>query len=884
MERLRRAWHRLLNVIRHGRAEDELAREVDAHLGVLEDEYRRRGMTDADARRAARRAMNGVEQTKERQRDARAFRWLDDLRQDARYALRSFSRAPGFTAVAVLTLALGIGANTAIFSVVNGVMLRPLPYPEADRLVHLREYVPGEMQLDGQPRWVYALDTRDFLEWERSSRLLSHVALYDADIAMTLDHGDDPLRLNAAFATSSLFAALGISPVRGPGLNPRDEDLARTVIISHRLWRTLFDSTPDILNRIIPLDGAGYRIVGVMPEGFAFPSRDTALWVPLIPRVDPNVMTSSRPIARLASGASLTAATAETASVLTGIRGRLRPDLPVKPGEPRFELVQIQEDLVAPVRQALLVLVAGVAFVLLIACANVANLLLARHSARQGEAAVRVALGAGRSRLVRQLLTESTLLAVLGGLLGLLLAHIGVRVLVGLGPTDLPRLQEIAIDRRVLSFAFAACAATAVTLGLLPALRVSRASPISAIKSQAGVTSSTRIGSRTWLVSAEMALATVLLVGGSLLLRSFVNVSSVSPGFDPENLLIFRVAVDRGAASRAAAVAASDAFLARLQTLPGVRGVGFSNRLPLRSRDGTLPRIDGAPDSVEGRPDARIVNASYLHVMGIRLRVGRFFEDADGAGRPMVVLVNETLARHYGGAGPLGRVLTVAGRPAEIAGVVEDTREDGLDRAVRPMIYMDARQSTLRALSEAQAVGWAFYAVRTDGEPATLVPEIRRVVHAAVPNATLELDVDSMAGIIASSIAQRRFYALALGIFAALAVALAAIGVYGVMAYAVTQRTHEIGIRMALGAAGYDVVSLVIGQSLPFTIAGMATGLMGAGAATQVLEGMLFGLTPLDPSTFASAAAVLAALAMAAAFVPARRAARVDPLIALRCE
>jgi putative ABC transport system permease protein len=873
---------RVYNFFRPERAERELARELTSHLTLLEDEFQRRGMTPEDARLAAMQASGGIERAKDLHRDARSFVWLEDARRDLRYAARTLARTPGFTGLAVLTLALGIGANASIFSIVNAVLVQPLPFPDSDRLVHVLEHIPASTRLDGLPFHSAQVHASDFLEWQRRTETLSDLAAYDRDLAMTITSSFEPVRVVGASVTPSLFPLLGVPPLLGRGFD--ETDGGRTIVLSYRMWQGVFGADPSILDRTIALDGSDYEIVAVMPREFAFPDPETAFWLPLtVRRTGPGELTQYQFIGRLRNGVGVEAAEAEAEVILKGVRGYIWPDAPLV-GQPELDVLPAKEYLVAPVRRSLLVLLAGVGFVLLIACSNIANLLLARHIARQREAAVRVALGAGRARLVRQMLTESALLGLMGCVGGLAIAFGAVELLAALGPADLPRLDEIAIDRTVLGFALGLSVLTGLLVGLLPALRVLRGSPIDAIRAHAGSAASSGTGTRGLLVCTEVAMATMLLIGGGLLIRSFWNLSSVNPGFDSRNLLVFQVALPRPADARATAAAVTDTFRTRLESLPAVRSVAIANQLPLRRRNGTMPRIEGLPVPIDGAVDARTVSRSYVNVMGLRLLEGRGFGDGDGPGQPMVILVNETLARHFGGVSPVGKVLTVAGRPAEIVGVVNDTREAGLDRPPRPQAYIDARQSSLRMMSETNAMAWGFFAVRTVGAPRAIVPDVRRILYQLVPEATLELNVDSMEAIISSSVAQRRFYTVALGIFAALAVILAAIGVYGVMAYVVVQRTQEIGIRMALGATRSAVMALVLRQSMLLAVIGIAVGIVGAVGMTRYLEGMLFGVTPLDPTTFFAVAVMFTVVAALASYVPAHRATRLDPLTALRWE
>jgi putative ABC transport system permease protein len=860
---------------------DDLDSDIRDHIDRETRDNVERGMSPDDARHAALRRFGNVTRAREDTRAIWIPVWLDQLRQDIHVSIRSIARTPRFAVIAVVTLALGIGANTAIFSVVHSVLVKPLPFRDSDRVVHIVEHIPSVMRFDGLPGRSDHIYANDYLAWQTHTRTLSHLAAYDRDVAMTFG-ADEPARIVGAVVTPSLFPLLGVPPLMGHSFTEADGD--RSVVISHGLWHSTFAAHPSVLGRTVTLDGNEYRVVAVMPEGFAFPTPAPAFWVPLnVRRTDAGEITDHQFIARLRDGIAIDAATAEAQRILKGIRGHIWRDAPLG-GKATIEVLPVKDSLVAPVRRALLLLLTGVGFVLLIACGNVANLSLARHTAHQHEAAIRMALGAGRGRLMRQLLTESALLGLMGCVGGLVIAYGSVHFLAVLGPGDLPRLDEISIDRTVLGFAVGLSIVSGLLVGILPALRVSRRSAAYAVRSSAPSITSSSVKTRSLLVAVEVAMATMLLVGGGLLIRSFVKLASVDPGFDTSNLLVFQVALPQQNAARASAAAMTDTFRAQLEALPAVRQVAISNQLPFRRRNGTMPNITGLPIPITGAVDVRIVSRNYPSVMGLRVLEGRSFHDGDGEGQPFVILVNETVARHFGGVSPLGKSLTVAKQPAEIVGVVNDTRESALDREPRPQVYIDARQIALRSMHESRGLAWALFAVRTTGSPQAVIADVRRLLQQLAPRAALELNVGGMDAIISSSVAQRRFYAIALGIFAVLAVALAAIGVYGVMTYAVVQRTHEIGIRMALGARRSTVMALVLRQSMAVTAVGLTAGIAGAVGVTRYLEGMLFGVTPLDKLTFVAVAVTFAAVAALASYLPAQRATQIDPLIALKAD
>jgi putative ABC transport system permease protein len=640
---------------------------------------------------------------------------------------------------------------------------------------------------------------------------------------------------------------------------------------------------PEILNRILTIDGRSYSVAGVMPEGFEFPDRLTEFWTPL--DLTPPRQGEIRlviPIGRLQGNVTAEAANSEANTILENFRKTYPPERAIIGA--KLELTRVKEELVRPVQPALIVLTIGVGFVLLIACSNVANLLLARGAARQAEHALRAALGAGRGRLIRQTLTESCLLAVMGGVAGCIVAFAGVEFLKDLGRDSVPRLDGTGIDLMVLVFTLALSALTGVLFGLIPALQWSRADQLSVIKANLGAKGSSPQGTRGFIVVAEVGMAVVLLVGGALLIRSFLKLSRVDLGFDPRNVLMFQVAMPQPMNPTALNETQTQEFLSRLQSLPGVRAAGYANALPLVPRNGfSAPRILGIPLPMTGQPDFRQVSRDYLPAMGMRLIAGRGFGENDGSTQPRVAIVNRALLPYFGGESPIGKTITLAGNPAEIIGIIDDTHEQALNIEPRPQVYIDSRQS-LNIYRNAQALSWAFFVARVDRNPASVIPSVGSMLRATIPGATLKLNVGSMEQVIYSSIARPRLYAVLLGIFGAVAVLLATIGVYGITTYSVAQRTREIGIRIALGAERHGVIGLALRRTVVLSTIGIALGLVGAAALTRYLEGMLFGLTPLDPLTFVAVAVAFEFTAILASYLPASRAANVDPLVALRQE
>ncbi len=925
---------------------------------------------------------------------------METLWQDLQYGLRMLVKKPAFTAVAVITLGLGIGANTAIFSVVNAVLLRPLPYKDPDNIVRFRMSLPP-MAGEGGPRFVPSITTSDFQEFREQSQTLSQVALYSNN-AMTLTGPEEPVRLNGSTVSSDMFELLGVSPIRGRVFDRSEETPGneRVTILSERTWENYLGSDPNILDSILTLDGNAYTVVGIMPASFEFPDKDIDYWVPLAiqppapPGAAHRIELAGNTLARIKDGVSLETAAAEANTIFRRLhpsgegpggfeitRGPEPPDGqevdehspsagpgpepgerpervmvgrggpgpgpeaeggarrmvmrdgpaagPEEPGDQiqmvdrsgpgpasegavgerrvvarggrggnfmsgdpfaasTLELVPLQEETVAPVRPALMVLVVAVGFVLLIACANVANLLLTRASGRQLEIAVRAAMGAGRVRLIRQVLTESVMLGVLGGALGTLLAYWGVNLLQALRPGTIPRLDEISLDGTVLAYTLGMSVITGILFGLAPALRLSRSERMEALK-EGGMFASSGFGlfrrnrTRSLLAITEVALAVVLLVGGGLMINSFANLSGIDPGYDPSNVLTFRIDLP---AARYSDIIQKRLFyeqlLGRVETMGGVTAAGLVNILPLSQnnmRIMALMRGDG--DSAERvTADVRIVSPAYFEAMKIPLVDGRLFTDQDRDGQQRVLLVNETFAkRYYPDESPINREFGASmGGASLIVGIVGDVHHQGLDSEVQPELYFSQQQSEGGMGNMPMTL-----AIRTAGDPLILVPEIRRTVLDLDSSLTID-SVRTMEDLLYSSIAEPRFYAVLLGVFAAIALVLASVGIYSVLSYSVSQRTREIGIRMALGARSESVLKLIVSQGMILITIGIAIGLGGAVVATRYLESMLFGLTALDPATFITVTLILMLTAASACYVPARRATKVNPIVALRYE
>ncbi len=813
---------------------------------------------------------------------------MDTFLQDIRHSLRVLIKSPGFTVVALATLTLGIGATTAVFGVVNAALLRPLPYPDADRLVRVREERP---LLRG--RELPAMLTSATLEaWRENPQTIDQIAGY-SDRTFTCLDGSEPVRVRGATASPALFPLLRATPLLGRVFTDDEETAAAqpVAILSYARWQTRHGGDPDVLGRLITLDDVDYSIVGVMPEGFYFPDRETEVWIPL--RLTPQQQSPGRRfivafsgIARLADGVSRPQAEAEGQTIVG------RPEFLGPGGEvPTLRLIGFQDEMVGEVRPALVALMAAVGFVLLIATANLANLLLARGASRQRELAVRAAVGAGRGRLIRQLVTESIALSVIGGGLGLGTAYAILGVLPSFAPAGIPGLDDAAIDATVLGFALAASVGAGVLFGTVPALQSSRFNLMRALNEgapQMGGGFRFRRGNRTRsvLVVAEVALALMLLVGAGLLVRSFVTLSTVDPGFDSTNVLTAQLNLPPSQYSElAVANTLFDQLLERTAARPGVEAVGLVSSLPLTPGETLIGfRIQGraAPASREDLTAARpqLVSPGYLDAMGLRLVAGRFVTDRDIESSPRVFVVNEVFASaHFPGEDVVGQRLNMGrGEPTEIVGVVGDVHHRGLDSQPSPELYFSYRQSLLgRPPPRVSLVA------RTTGDPLALVSFLRQDVLDLNP--TLPIDnVMTMGARLSSSVAQPRFYALVLGVFAAGALALAMVGIYGVLAYTVSRRGREIGLRMALGADRRGIRNMVVRQGALLVGVGVALGLAGAIATTRALERLLFGVTTLDLPTFIAVPVLLIMVALAACYLPARRATRVDPMDALRYE
>ena len=878
MSRMRVITSRLAALLRKQKLERQLGEELRAHLEMLTEENLRRGVSLEEARYAALRSFGGVEQARESYREQRGLPMMETLAQDVRYALRQLRRSPGFAAVAIVTLALGIGANTAIFSVVNTVLLRPLPYRNADRLVMVWGY--------DRPRGFDTdqVSPPDLRDWQSQNHVFESMA-GSTDVMYTLTGAGEPAPIIGYEFSAEYFHILGVAPLVGRTFAPEEEQPGKNhvVVLGYRLWQSRFGGDRSLVGKSITLDGSPYSVVGVMPP--AFPDATTQLWTPLIiphEAVQDRNYRFLRVIARLKPAVTFQQAQTE----MSTIAGRLAAAYPGTNKDEGVHLTTLRQT--GDIRTPLLVLLCAVGFVLLIACANVANLVLARAVTRQREVAVRTALGASRTRLVRQLLTESAMLGLSGGALGLLLAYWGTGALVVMFPPtianlNIPRVDKIPMDAWVLAFALAASLLTAVIFGLAPALRACGLDAFEALKESGRSLSGSKHGRRfrSTLVITEVALSLVLLAAAGLTLKSFAGLLRGDLGFNPDHVLSLRVLLpDYKYSKDAQRLGFSNQVLSRLQSLPGVTSAGTVTFLPLSGWWGVRDVVlEAQASSQKQQPPAvwSSVTPDYFRSMGIRLLKGRYFSDQDRAGSNEVAILSATLAKRIAPrTDPVGQRVVVAGikNPVEVIGVVADVHQLGLTSDEIAEVYLPFNQAPAPLLC---------FALRTAADPLSLAKAAQRAIWAVDKDQAISY-VMSMAQLGSESLAPERVVALLLGVFAGVALALAAIGLYGVISYSASQRTHEIGIRMALGAGRSSVLRLVVLDGLKLILLGLGLGLAGATALTRLLSGLLYGVRPHDLSIFSAVSILLAGVALAASFIPALRATRVDPTAALRQE
>ena len=801
---------------------------------------------------------------------------FDELGQDLRYAVRSLRKSPGFTATALLTLALGIGANTAIFSVVRGVLLEPLPFRDAERLVRVWHAHPTNAVDRG------SVSEPDFLDWRKQTTLAESMGGYfylDGLSGMDMTGQGDPTRLQAAIVTDGFFETLGTPAHVGRFLRPEENVPGndRVVVLSHGFWTRMFGADPGMVGKTVNLNGNPFEVVGVMPRGFTYPAeRSIDIWIPLS-IFGPDDIGRARNaqflgvIARMKPGVT----TAQLEAELAGIATRLSTEYPENPGWTDVNLLSLRESILGEVRQPLIVLMVAVGMLLLVACVNIASLLLARATGRRQELAVRAALGAGRWRIARQLVTESLTLALIGGALGVALGFLAVRALTAMGASELPRSNDIGIDGVVLGFTLLISIVSGLLFGIMPALRASSDLERSLRAGARGNIGGGGQKLRGALVVAEVALAMILVIGASLATKSFSRLLAIDPGFEPTNALVVTMSVPdqyEGEASK-------DYYtrvLTTIRALPGVVGAGSIRDLPLRGNgEMSRPTIPGRAMTAEDAPTVQLhqVSTDYFKAMGIPLKAGRSFEMTDRQGAPLVFVVNEELARRFWpGESAVGKTLQFGEAQFPIVGVVGDVRQRGLAEPVEPAMYLHAMQNFRSRMS---------IVVRTEGDPLRYVGAVRRAIWSLDPNQTIT-NTMTLESVLGEAVTRPRLLAWLLGLFGIIGLTLGALGIFGVLAYAVTQRRQEIGVRVALGAPPKSVLQLVVGQGLMLAATGVVIGVLVAWFLTASMQSVLFGIQASDPITFVQVAFVLLAAALVASWLPARRALGIDPVTALR--
>ena len=861
--------------------DDELA----FHLDHVAAELRAAGWSDSDARLEAARRFGDVDYTRDycrtedirRERGKRRMTFFDDLSQDLRYGVRALRRSPGFATTALLTLALGIGANTAIFSVVRGVLLEPLPFREPERIVRIWNAHKGNGIMDGP------VSEPDFLDWRAQSRTVETMGGHFT-VGMDLTGAGDPEQISTALVTDGFFETLGTPAFIGRPLIPDEQVVGRNraIVLSHDFWSRRYAGEPSLIGRTITLNGEPFQVVGVMPKGFIYPAeRAVDGWVPMsffgpdnIGRV--RAARFMNVIARIKPGVTQEQVGAE----LSTIAARLSKEYPDNPGWDSVTLTSIRESIIGEVRQPLVVLMVAVAMLLLVACVNLASLLLARATGRRQELAVRAALGAGRGRIARQLLTESLTLAVLGGAIGIGLGALAVRALAAMGASELPRSSDIRIDGTVLMFTFGVAVLSGLLFGIMPAVRASSDLEQSLRAGSRGNIGGSGQKLRSGLVIAEVALAVILVVGAGLATKSFARLASVDPGFNPSNALV--VTAGMPAAYQTTPEAMRDYYyrvLTAVRAVPGVQAAGSVRDIPLTGRNGEMVRLDLpglASKPGEGPPAQRHhISTDYFKALGVPIIAGREFEMTDGPNAPRAIVVNEELVRRvWPGENVVGKVLPVWGGQVTIIGVVGNIRQRGLAESPDPALYMHVLQQMRSRMS---------IVVRTSGEPLQYADAIRKAIWAQDPTQTITTLV-TLDSVLGSAMTRPRLLAWLLALFGIIGLTLGALGIFGVLAYAVNQRRQEIGVRVALGATPRSVLQLVVGQGMLLAGVGVVLGVVGAALLTKSMQSVLFDIRSSDPMTFVQVTVVLLGAALAASLLPARRALAIDPVSALRAD
>ncbi|HXD33776.1 MAG TPA: ABC transporter permease [Pyrinomonadaceae bacterium] len=812
---------------------------------------------------------------------------MEGLIREIRYAIRGLLKQPVFTAIAVITLALGIGANTAMFSVINAVLLRPLPYHEPHRLVTIWEESPQ--------RGMYEVPVSfaNLRDWVDQNHTFDQISAYTFT-NLNLTGAGEPARLSTVRSSANLFSLVGATPLLGRAFLPEEdkEGANRVVILGHGLWQSRFGSDTRIIGQSLTLNNQSYTVVGVMSPGFQFPvgfgymgkvlNESIDLYVPIAATSQESARGSYSffSLGRLKPGVTIDQARAD----MTAIESRLEQQYPDGNSGVGISLVPTQEQTVKEIRPALLVLLGAVAFLLLIACANIANLLLARAASRQKEMSIRAALGASRRRVLRMLLTESLILSLAGGCLGLLLAFWGTQALMALAPDNIPRMNEVGVDARVFGFTLAVSLITGIVFGLIPALHAAKPDLNAALKEGSKGSMGSPAGKRTrsLLVTVEVALSLVLLIGAGLMIKSFLRLQQMNLGFNPDHVLSVSLSLSRSRYSEDRQQAAFfQEALERLKSLPGIRSAGATTGLPLTLQlSGSDFRIEGQPEPEAGKEmiiNTRSVSPGYFETLGISLIKGRDFDNRDKSDAPGAAIINHDLARiYFSNEDPIGKRITFDDGQSwmSIVGIIGDVKQLGLDSSAKPEVYFPYLQVASPSMS---------IVVRTASDPLGLAAAVKSQIRMVDKDLPIN-EAKTMQQLLADSLSGRRFNMLLLTVFAMVALVLAIVGIYGVMSYTVTQRTHEIGLRVAIGAQPGDVFRMVIGQGMKLALIGVAFGLVGAFGLTRLMTTMLFGVEPTDPVTFAGIAVLLTSVALVACYLPGRRAMKVDPLVALRYE
>ncbi len=882
MAHWRRVIAQLSSLLANNRAEEDLAREVASHLTLLADDFERSGMSPEEARLAARRAYGGVEQAKQAHRDERSPLWIEQTMQDLRYGLRTLSKSPGFTITAVLTLALGIGACTAIFSLVNAVLIRSLPYGDPGRLVYL--YTPNPQFK--MPVEDFTPAYADFYDLKKESHAFQDMTTFDQSVLSLASQGAAE-RVSAARVDGFFFQTFQSAPELGRAITPGDNHPGReqVAVISHALWQSMFASAADILHRSMLLDGKSYQIVGVMPQGFEYPHfsdipygesqyKTTQVWIPLALTAHDLAdrdNTRGNAVARLRPGVSIAQAQAEMAAIMARLDRLHDPQMRGWGASVK----NFVDSTVGHVRSLLWLLLGSVAIVLLIACGNAANLLLARAASRMRELGVRVALGAGRSRIIRQLITEALLIGLAAGAIGVAFASIFLRILPLFNPGNIPRLNEASLDMRVLLFTVAVSLLTSVLTGVFPALAVSR---INLTDFLATTGSRSVAGAHTHvqstLIVVESALVVVLLASAGLLIRSYIKVESVDTGFS-QSTVTMNIGLDAryGQPQR---VEFFRNLFARIEVLPGVQAVGAINDLPLsNAEDFRMFSVDGYTNDKGQLAEARWVTPQYFSAMKIPLIAGRLFTDTEPSGLHAIIINQAFAQKYFANRNPIGGRVSRQDDPTRwstVVGVIADVRHTSLEEPAEPQIYHPDLE-----------FGGGYIAVRSTLPAKGLAASIHTILHSLDPNLAAS-DIQTMGDLESEASAPRRFQTSLLAVFAAIALCLALVGLYGLMAYSVSRRTREVGIRVALGAQRIDVMLLVLKKAALLLALGLGAGLAASWFATRAIQAFLFGVDQHDPATILSVCALLAFSGLIAAVIPARRAARIDPMQALRTE